>query len=501
VAVFAALFLLLLAVPSGATQAQGGATDAWTHDALTRALAAASEIADPFHRVQALAEIAEAEVAAGDLAVARANLEQAESAASQIEGGALRSWALHDIGLAHIKADDLAAAEITAEAIHDPRLHDAVVAAVVDAKRNARDVPGALATARRIQDMVRQGQSLRSIAILQATGNDLAGALTTARSIQHAGVNALAIGDVAAAIARDGDSTEARLLAARVRDSQGRSRAFAEIAAAQAGTGDIKGALVTAEQVEDKFQRAEAVGRVAAARAELDPAQARVMFTQAIAMAAGARGGATRKCETLVEIARAQVVAGDARGAMVTVQRVFAEFRNVRRESDRVALLSRIAPLQARVGDYAGAFATAMRAEDPSLRPLLVRDIAASQAEKGDVAAAVAVARGLDDRPAAAAALFGVLRAQAQAHDLSGMRETIVVALQAVRVIGSPELRAGALGSIAAAHALEGNIDAAQAVFAEAMNTAAAMDRGQQQAAVYARIADALADRRGAVAE
>jgi hypothetical protein len=164
-------------------------------------------------------------------------------------------------------------------------------------------------------------------------------------------------------------------------------------------------------------------------------------------------------------------------------------------------LLARIAPLQARAGDYAGAFSTAMRAEDSSLRPLLVRDIAVSQAEKGDVAGAVAVARSLDDRPAAAAALFGILRVQSRTHDASGLRETIGVTLQAVRVIGSPELRAGALGSLAAAHAQEGNVEAAQAVFTEAMNTAAALDGGQQRAAVYARIADSLADRHRSFAE
>ena len=142
-----------------------------------------------------------------------------------------------------------------------------------------------------------------------------------------------------------------------------------------------------------------------------------------------------------------------------------------------------------------------MRAEDGSLRPLLVRDIAASQAEKGDVAGAVAAARALDDRPAAAAALFGILRVQSQTHDDAGMHETLSVTLQAVRVIGNSELRAGALGSLAAAHVQEGNLPAAQALFTEAMNTAAAIDGGQQRAAVYARIADSLADRHRALSD
>jgi hypothetical protein len=509
VAVFAAFLLVLLIDPAladapatpGAVPAETGATDAWTHDALSHALAASADIDDPFHHVQALAEIAEAGIAAGDAALARANLQQAESETSRIDEDALRAWALHDIALARIKADDLPAAEATADRIRDLRLRDLVLAAVVDARRATRDVPGALLTARRIQDSARQGMSLRSIALLQMATGDITGALTTARSIQHAQANALAIGDVAAAMARDGSSAEARLLAARIRDGASRSRAFVEIAAAQAGNRDIRGALELIEEIGDKLDRAEALARVAAVRADFAPAEARTTFSQAFALANGVRGRAMRKCETLIEIARGQVATKDNAGALVTMQRVLSLLSDVRKESDRITLLSRVAPLQARAGDFTAAFATAMRADDPSLRPLLVRDIAAFQAEKGDVAGAIAAARSLDDRPAAAAAFFGILRAQAQAHDEDGMRTTLAEALRSVRVIGNPELRAGALGSLAAAHMLGGNIVAAQAAFAEAMTTAAGADRGRQQAAVYARIADALANRRGTVAD
>jgi hypothetical protein len=221
------------------------------------------------------------------------------------------------------------------------------------------------------------------------------------------------------------------------------------------------------------------------------------MFMQALATASKVRGSASRKTDLFVEIARAQIIAGETTEAKATLKRAFAVVPDVKGDAERLNLLSRIAPLQARAGDYPGAFSTAMRAEDASLRPLLVRDIAASQAETGDVAGAVAIARTLDDRAAAAAALFGILRVQSEAHDVSGLRETIDVTLQTVRVIGSAELRAGALGSLAAAHAREGDVEGAQAVFAEAMNTAAAADQGQQRAAVYARIADSLADRHG----
>lgn len=507
---FAALMLFLLAEPAAAgptqpvtapARSEADATEAWARDALRGALAAAHDIEDPFHRAQVLAEIAEAEVAAGDPTSARAHLQQAEADAGRIEADALRAYALHDIALARVKTDDLDAAENIGAAIRDVRLRDIVLASVVDARRSARDIAGALATARRIQESARQGMSLRSIALLQVATDDLTGALATARSIQHAQANALAMGDVAAAIARDGSSSEAWLLAGRIRNGASRSRAFVEIAVAQASNGDIRGALDAIERVDDKVERAEAQARVAAVRTDLAPIEAHVIFNAAVAQASAARGLPFDKCETLVEIARGQVMTNDNAGALATLQKVLARLRDVKRERDRLTVLSRVAPLQARAGDFDAAFATAMRADDPSLRPLLVRDIAAFQAEKGDVAGAIAAARKLDDRPAAAAALFGILRSQSQARDQDGMRATLAEVLRSVRVIGNPELRAGALGSLAAAHALEGNIEAAQSAFSEAMTTAAAADRGLQQAAVYARIADALANRRGTVAE
>ncbi|HEU4624053.1 MAG TPA: hypothetical protein VFS52_04780 [Steroidobacteraceae bacterium] len=492
----AALVLVLFVIPQAAeAQGAGAPMAVWAHDALTRALSACDDITDPFHRAQALAEIAEAQAAAGEANAARGTLVRALPIARQIEEEPLRNWATHDIALAYVKADDLDAAEAAAETIRDARLHDAVLAAVVDARRGERDVQGALSTARRMKDVARQGFSLRNIAIQQAVANDFDGAIATARSIQYGRANALAMGDVAAAIARDGGFAEARSLAARIRDGSSRSRAFVEVAVAQAGVGDIHGALATLAQVSDALDRAEGTARIAAIRASSAPAAAREMFAQALGAAEKARAGANRRGDVLVEIARARLAAGEVTGAAATLKRAFAVIPQIKADRERLNLLSRIAPLQARAGDFAGAFATAMRADDASLRPLLVRDIAAAQAETGDVSGAIAMARGLEDRAATAAALFGILRVQSQAHDVPGLRQTIAATLEAVRVIGNAELRAGALGSLAAAHVREGDVEGAQAVFAEAMNTAAAADTGLQRAAVYARIADSLADR------
>lgn len=499
---FAALVLVLVGIQSaGIAPGDAMPTSRWAQDAIARALAACAEIADDFRRAQALAEISEAQVAAGDTAGAHATLAQALASAQRIDGEPLRSWALHDVGLAEVRADDLATGESIAESIHDAELHDAVLAAVVDARRGAKDIAGALATARRMKGAAPQGRSLRSIAIVQASESDFPGALLTARSIPHAGTNALALGDIAAAMARDGSFEEARLLVARIRDSQSRAHALADVAAAQASAGDVLGAQAVAAQLEDKLERAQALARIASVRAGSAPADAQGMFERALGLVSSARASASRKCDALIEIARAQLMAGEVSRAAATLEHALTGLKRVKDASERLDLVTRIAPLQARAGEFAGAFATAMRAEDASLRPLLVRDIATSQAEKGDAVGAIALARGLDDQPAAAAALFGVMRAQWQGHDVAGFRETIRVALETVRAIGNPELRAGALGSLAAAHAEEGDLEAAEAVFAEAMRAATTTEPGSQRAAVYARIADALADRHRSLAD
>ena len=357
-------------------------------------------------------------------------------------------------------------------------------------------MPGALVAARRIQDAARQGRVLRAVVIAQATAGDIEGALATARSIAHPALNALALGDVVAVLAKEGSLGEARLLAARIRNDQVRSDAQAEIAAAQANGGDKDGALATAARIEDKFSRASALARVAASRVSYaDSGLARELFAQAIALARNARGTADRKCFALVDIARAQIVAREIAAARESLRLALAVLPDVKRNSDQFALLAQIAPMQARVGDHAGAMATAWRVDDPSLRPLLVRDVATSQAESGDVAGAVRAARSLEDGPAGAAAFLGILRVQSQARDSAGMRSTIATALQTVRVIQGEEFKAGALSALAAAQLLVGDRDGALLLFDEAMNVAAQLQPAPERAAAYARIADALAER------
>jgi len=498
-----ALILILLAASAVAfAQADGAPGASWAHDALAHALTASRAIADPFRRAQALAEIAEAQISAGLDAEARENLATATSMALEVRDGALRAWAVHDVALAHVKAKDLEKAISLADAINDEQLRDAVLASVVDTFRSERDMTRAIETARRIGDSARQGQALRTIAILQAADGEFTEALITARSIQHGPSNALALGDVAAALAGEGHVTEAQLLAVRIKPAEYRARALAQVAAAQAAAGDIQGALTATEQIDDRLEQAQALARVASVYADRRPSESRALFARAVALVGRARGRglAARRCDAFIEIARAQIAAEEHSQARATLQKALQQLRGVK-ASEQAVRLTRIAPLQARAGDFPEAYATAMRAEDGSLRPLLVRDIAAIQAQRGETSAAVQLIGTLNNPLSSAAALFGVLRVQFQMNDMAGMRGTFAIAIETVRQIVPPELRAGALASLAAAHVRAGELEAGRELFVEAMSSAERADPGAQRTSMYARIGDAVADRRSVAPE
>lgn len=317
-----------------------------------------------------------------------------------------------------------------------------------------------------------------------------------AASSNRPSVRAVALGDVIAAYAKEGNLTEARLLAARIRDERVRVNALREIVAAQVAMGDVEGASTAAGKLEDRFARAEAVAHVAEGRARMGQrSSARELFAQSVMDVQRARGAPERKAAALVLIARAELAVGETAGAREALRLALSHVSGMKRTSDRLAVLSQVAPLQARIGDHAGAMATARLADDSSLRPLLVRDIAASQAEAGDVPGAIVAARTIEEEAAGVAAFFGILRVQSQAHDVKGMRVSIEAALSRVRVMRGGELKAGALGSLAAAQIVAGDDDAARDTFQEAMAVAAALEEGAARAGAYARIADALAER------
>lgn len=494
----AALWLLWILPLLFAAQTQAAARESgpWAREAVMRAVSASAAIEDPFRRAQSLAEIAEIESNLTDTAAAVTILQSASESASKIDNASFAGWARHDIATGYVKAGALEEAQRIADTIGDSKTRDEVLEAIVAARRTTGDLAGALAVAHRMQDAAIQGRALRAIVIAQSAAGATDEARATARDIPDPAFSALALGDVAAALAREKRTEEGRQLALSIRNDSVRGDALAEIAAVQIERDDASGALATVAKIDDRLTRANALAKLARVRAGHGSEGAtRDLFKQSITLARSGRAAPARRCSTFVEIARSQVAAGDLSGARETLQLALGALQGVKQRSDRLALRSQIVPMQARVGDHAGAMATAWKAEDASLRPLLVRDVTASQTEAGDVAGALQAARSLDDRQAGAAAFFGILRAQSEAKDASGMHDTIEAALETVRVIRGEELKAGALGALAAARLAAGERDGARLLFDEAMTVAAASADASAQAASFVRIADALVER------
>lgn len=502
----AALRLLLIGVASltaavqtvageGGDLLAPGSTPHWAQQALDEALAASREIPDSFHRAQSLAEIADACVATGQNDLALSLLHDASALTGKIDSSAIASWARHDVALAYVKAGDLAGAEATASAITDLRLRDDVIAGMVDAHNANREFSTAKTYARRMHSAARQARALRSVAIMQASSGDVENALVTARSIGDSTAGDMALGDIATSLAKDGSFRDARLIVARIRDDPIRGDASMEIVAAQARSGDITGAQATAVAIDDGLSRAQALARIGAARIQRGSENAgSELFSQAVQLVKNSRGSPEHKGFAFVEISRACSSVRDIEGAKRALQLALESSEKVTDGSGRLSLIAQIAPMQARVGDHVSAMRTALRADDPSLRPLLIRDVAASQAEAGDVEGAVRAAGTLDDPASGAAAFFGILRVQSRANDSAGMQSTIEEALRTVRLIRSDELKAAALGSLAAAQLAAGDREAAQVLYDEAMAIAADAEAGPARVGAFARIADALGE-------
>lgn len=489
----AALWLLWVAPFALAAQAAEGDGATWARSALERAQSASADIHDPFHRAQSLAEIAETRAALGERMAAMSLLQLAAESADQIDNPALASWARHDIALAYLTAGDAGHAEAVAGTISDPQLRDSVLVAATDVRRTAQDLSGAMFTAWRIRDEVRRGEALRRIVIAQADARQMQDALAIVRSIPNPLLADVALGDVATAYARGGNIGEARKHALRIRDARVRSEVQAEITSLQAEMGDVTDAAAAAKSISDRLSRAQALARVASATIRAGRiADGEERFASALALCSGARGTPERKTFTLIEIARAQISAGEAVEARSTLRRASATLASAKSDSSRYGLLQQIASLQARAGDHVSAVETAWLVDDASLRPELMREVAASQAEAGDVTGAVKMAIALEDRPAGAAALLGVLRVQSRLQDAEGLSETMDAALRAARSMRGGEVKAGALASLAAAQMAAGDAGAARRTYEEAIGVASRAEPASARVAAYVRIADAL---------
>lgn len=465
----------------------------WRGVALSRALATAETIEDPYRRAEALASIARVQTLVAESSVDR-TIHQALAAVEQIREPAFRDWVLNDVVLAQIAADDVLGARETANRIEGKRQQGAALVQIATFQLRAGNVAAAQQTAATIRDRDAKSEILRQIVAISAARGELAAPREMLRDIDDPFYEALAAGDIAVAEVRAGNNDRANAMASRVRRAE-RPQVFGRIALARAEKGDMKGALETLQKIDDDLHRAVMEGRLAASRGvEGDTDVSKRMFAAAIASVEAHSGDRDRRALTFAQIGRLQAVSGDNQSAVPTLARALREAESLERGDKREDTLDHIARGLARAGDSAGALQTALRMNDRVARALLVRDVVTMQTN-ADTTSAAASAAGFADPLIEAAAQFGVLGMQMLRATTPLSQETIEAARRAVRKIEEQQPKPAAFAALAAARVKTGDAAQGSSIFEEALESAAAIARSDQRAAAYVDMVAALNDR------
>lgn len=239
--------------------------------------------------------VAAAQTRAGDRACATTTLERALSTAAHVSDPAERSEILGRIAAAHIEAGDTA---------------------------------GVLRAVRDITDANEKARALASLARVQAK-TDATAALETAKLIPDRATNTAVLSDIVHARLAAGDVSQASSAVTALPAGTAKARALLAIAAAQAKSQDERGA---AQVREDALQIVRALASdadkaslfVDAARTLMgggDRSAAAMMVQHAIDAAGRIPDSDRGKSFAVRTIARIQVEAGDARGALAFANR------------------------------------------------------------------------------------------------------------------------------------------------------------------------------------
>jgi len=465
----------------------------WRGVALTRALAVADTIEDPYRRAETLASIARVQTLIGETAADR-TIHLALAGVEQIREPAFRDWVLNDIVLAQIAAEDLAGARETANRIEAKRQQGAALVQIATIELRGGNIAGAQQTAETIREREAKSEILRQLVAIAAARGDLANARDMLRDIDDPFYQALAAGDIAVAEVRTGHNDRADAMVGRVRRAD-RAQVYGRVALARADKGDMNGAVATLQKIDDDLHRSAMQGRLAASRAVAgDAAGAKQMFETAIAAVEAFPREPQRRALTLGQLGRLQALSGDRAAAMQTLTKALREAEKLERGEQREDTLDHIARGMARAGDSAGALQTALQMNDRVQRALLVRDVVTMQTN-ADSSAAAASAAEFSDPLIEAAAQFGVLGMQLLRGTTPLSQETIEAARRAVRKIDEKQPKPAAFAALAAARVKTGNVEQATAIFQEALESADAIARSDQRAAAYVDMVAALNDR------
>ena len=319
--------LVAASMALAATIARADAVDdpvQWRGVALSRALAAAETIDDPYRRAETLASIARVQTLIGESATDR-TIHQALAAVEQIREPAFRDWVLNDIVLAQIAAEDLAGARATANRIEAKRQQGAALVQIATVQLRAGNFAGAQQTAAAIREREAKSEILRQLVSIAAARGNLANARDMLREIDDPFYQALAAGDIAVAEVRLGHNDRADALVGRVRRAD-RAQVYGRIALARAEQGDSSGAAATLQKIDDDLHRAAMQGRLAASQAVAgDATGAKQMFATAIATVDAFPREPDRRALTLAQLGRLQALSGDRAAAVQTLAQALRE--------------------------------------------------------------------------------------------------------------------------------------------------------------------------------
>jgi len=331
----------------------------------------------------------------------------------------------------------------------------------------------ARAAADRIDDAKRRGTSLYMLATEQAKAGDT-DALPTALAIEDNARRLLTMRLVAGSFAHDGNLAQARRVAEAATDPADRDTLYVSIALQQARRGEDDAALQTIdEDIATEEKRHDGLVAIIRAQSARDEPDAALRTYERLAQAP-----LTTRTKSRTEIARAQARVGDAAGALASAQAIAGLADQAETAEQKAAMTTDFA-----VSMLAGGRPDAARQiigllkPYPAERKRAYRECAELHAVLGNVGTAILMARSFGEEQAWGWPLNDVVSARLDADDAEG-------AMQAAQQIDEKSsYRVTAIKAIATHHAQAGRID-------EALAT---VDQFGKGAGAFNELADTLA--------
>jgi len=342
-----------------------------------------------------LQQLAEVRAVAGDVAGVKAMLAAIKPGKYPLSP----VRALRLITKAQAESGDIAGAKAVVatleERAHCSELWDDIVQAQV----RAGDYAGAMATARESDVMVSLTEARVFIARAQCRAGDLAAAGATAATIMDFGDQSSIRSKIADAQANMGDFAGALATVAMIKSAETRDRAYHSLATRQVKVGAFAGARKAAVAIKAEGKRGEACLAVAKAQLAVDDHTDLGPLLEAAATLAAQLEPSHMYAFAMAQrdIARVHVDAGDVPRAKKLLRAAVTGLATIRDKHLRSHDWQQniLGKLQAEIGDFAGARATAAMIEDAPHRAGILREIAATYVRTGDATDAKALAAAL----------------------------------------------------------------------------------------------------------